>query len=126
MGKHPTPERNSYAIMEFDFSGLNTSNEEKFEKSFSDEVQQSVQRFLGMYKQIIPNAEHLIRQIEKKKDSGINVLGIAFNAASAFIFNIFSISTFTVQVEPARIIRTRFYLVRTRVIPAKKLYALPF
>jgi hypothetical protein len=112
--------------MEFDFSGLNTSNEEKFEKSFSDEVQQSVQRFLGMYKQIIPNAEHLIRQIEKKKDSGINVLGIAFNAASAFIFNIFSISTFTVQVEPARIIRTRFYLVRTRVIPAKKLYALPF
>ncbi|MDR1169426.1 MAG: AAA family ATPase, partial [Prevotellaceae bacterium] len=35
IGKHPTPERNSYAIMEFDFSGLNTSSEEAFAADFS-------------------------------------------------------------------------------------------
>jgi hypothetical protein len=38
IGKHPTPERNSYAIMEFDFSGLNTSSEEKFVTDFSKAV----------------------------------------------------------------------------------------
>jgi hypothetical protein len=80
-GKHPTPERNTYAVMKFDFSGLNTSDEKKFERSFSDKVQQGVQLFLELYKQIIPKAENLIKQIDEKKDSDIGVLGIAFNAA---------------------------------------------
>jgi hypothetical protein len=42
IGKHPTPERNSYAIMEF----LNTSSEEKFAKDFSKAVQSAVCKFL--------------------------------------------------------------------------------
>ena len=82
IGKHPTPERNSYAIMEFDFSGLNTSNEDDFQQTFYDKIKQSVQFFLGRYKQIIPNAEDLIRQMKEEKNLGINVLGIAFNAAA--------------------------------------------
>jgi hypothetical protein len=81
IGKHPTPEKNSYAIMEFDFSGLNTSDEKKFEISFSNKVQQSVLLFLERYQHIIPKAEYLIQQIGEQKYSDIGVLGIAFNAA---------------------------------------------
>jgi hypothetical protein len=80
IGKHPTPERNSYAIMDFDFSGLNPSTEEKIERSFSNQVQQTVRRFLDTYEQIIPNAEYLIRKIDEKKDPNIDVLSIAFDA----------------------------------------------
>jgi hypothetical protein len=81
IGKHPTPERNTYAILEFDFSGLNTSDEKSFKESFSEKVQQSVQLFLERYKQIIPKSEYLIQQIDEKKAPNIGVLGIAFNAA---------------------------------------------
>ncbi|MDR0757436.1 MAG: AAA family ATPase [Tannerella sp.] len=38
IGKHPTRERNGYAIMEFDFSGLNTSSEKGFVEDFSQAV----------------------------------------------------------------------------------------
>jgi hypothetical protein len=34
IGKHPTPEKNSYLVMAFDFSGLDTSSEEGFVSSF--------------------------------------------------------------------------------------------
>ncbi|MDR0682886.1 MAG: AAA family ATPase, partial [Dysgonamonadaceae bacterium] len=81
IGKHPTPEKNTYAIMEFDFSGLNTSDEESFKISFSNKVQQSVLLFLERYKHIIPKAEYLIQQIGEQKYSDIGVLDIAFNAA---------------------------------------------
>ena len=30
IGEHPTPRRNSYAVMEFDFSGLDTCTPEDF------------------------------------------------------------------------------------------------
>ena len=47
IGKHPTPERNSFVIMEFDFSGLDTGGEEEFRRSFSQKVQDAVCLFLG-------------------------------------------------------------------------------
>jgi hypothetical protein len=79
IGKHPTPERNSYAIMEFDFSGLNTSSEETFAKDFSQAVQDAVYVFLTEYKHIIPEAKSLLKQIEKK-DLGVNAMTSAFNS----------------------------------------------
>jgi hypothetical protein len=82
IGKHPTPERGSYAILKFDFSGLDTSGEEHFKESFSGKVQYAVRLFLNLYKKEIPDAEHLICQIDKKKKPGIDVLTMAFDAAS--------------------------------------------
>ena len=35
IGKHPTPLKNSYAVIEFDFSGLDTGSPERFQKSFA-------------------------------------------------------------------------------------------
>ncbi|MDR1330529.1 MAG: ATP-binding protein [Tannerella sp.] len=80
IGKHPTPERNSYAIMEFDFSGLNTSSEEAFARDFSQAVQETVCAFLRAYKHIIPEAEDLLQQIFGK-DPKVDVLTTAFSLA---------------------------------------------
>ena len=46
IGKNPTPRKNSYVVLEFDFSGIDTSGEEEFKKSFSGKIQILVQRFL--------------------------------------------------------------------------------
>jgi hypothetical protein len=80
IGKHPTPERNSCAILEFDFSGLDTSDEESFKKSFSRKVQNAVRRFLNIYEDTIPGSGLLIRRIDDK-DPGMDALEIAFDAA---------------------------------------------
>jgi hypothetical protein len=80
IGKHPTPERNSYAIMEFDFSGLNTSSEEKFATDFSQAVQDAVCKFLRAYEHIIPEAGDLLQRIFGKEPE-ISVMSDAFNLA---------------------------------------------
>ncbi|MDR0573806.1 MAG: ATP-binding protein [Tannerella sp.] len=90
IGKNPTPERNSYAILEFDFSGLDTSDEASFKLSFSRKVEDSVRLFLDLYRNIIPNSDLLIQQINEK-DPGIGALEIAFNAATGNRFRIFVI-----------------------------------
>jgi hypothetical protein len=81
IGKHPTPERNSYVILDFDFSGLDTSGEQEFKASFSERVQQSARHFLKLNRNLLPEAEELIRQIDTEKP-GISALNMAFNAAS--------------------------------------------
>jgi hypothetical protein len=35
IGKNPTPEQGTYAILHFDFSGLNTESHEEFKRAFS-------------------------------------------------------------------------------------------
>jgi hypothetical protein len=80
IGKHPTPERNTYTIMKFDFSGLDTSDEKSFKKDFSQAIHDAVCLFLKRYKHIMPDAEYLLRQISEKEPS-VNVLTTAFNAA---------------------------------------------
>jgi hypothetical protein len=90
IGRNPTPERNRYAILEFDFSGLNTNSESDFKKSFSREVQESVCKLMDDYENIIPDAQEHVRQI-KEKDLGIDSLKIAFNTASRYGFQIYTI-----------------------------------
>jgi hypothetical protein len=78
IGKHPTPERNAYAVMKFDFSGLDTSNEEKFVDSFSTHVRDMVYDFISTYRLIFPDSAYLLKMIWASK--GISALQIAFNA----------------------------------------------
>ncbi|MDR0506119.1 MAG: AAA family ATPase, partial [Dysgonamonadaceae bacterium] len=61
IGKNPTPERNSYAMLTFDFSGLDTSGEEEFKKSFSQKVEFSVRIFLNMNTTVFPDAKALMQ-----------------------------------------------------------------
>ncbi|MDR2680778.1 MAG: ATP-binding protein, partial [Tannerella sp.] len=83
IGKHPTPERNRYAILEFDFSGINTNSREGFITSFSRNVQLSVCKFFTDYEGIIPEARQTVREI-KDRDAGIDTVNIAFNALSDY------------------------------------------
>ncbi|MDR2087515.1 MAG: AAA family ATPase, partial [Dysgonamonadaceae bacterium] len=66
IGKHPTPKHNSYAVIEFDFSGLDTSNEESFVKSFSSNIQQAILTFLEDHAMSVPNTIEYLRECHEK------------------------------------------------------------
>jgi hypothetical protein len=80
IGKHPTPEKNSYAILKFDFSGLNTSSEEGFRIAFNNAVQTSVRDFFNAYSHIFSQAALYSREINEA-DLGIMALDKVFSAA---------------------------------------------
>ncbi|WP_158648209.1 AAA family ATPase, partial [Candidatus Symbiothrix dinenymphae] len=50
IGKHPTPKKNAYAVLKFDFSGIDTSNEDRFRTSFSGKIQKAVRQFVALYR----------------------------------------------------------------------------
>jgi len=80
IGDNPTPCKNGYAVMEFDFSGLDTGSQEDFKKSFSGNVQDTVQGFLKKYASVFDQAEALINKIENNK-SGIGAMKVVYDAA---------------------------------------------
>ncbi|GHV67302.1 hypothetical protein FACS1894199_12510 [Bacteroidia bacterium] len=90
IGKHPTPERNSYAILHFDFSGLDTSGEQEFVKSFSGGVELTIRSFIYTYRSIIPDSAALIQRIDQTHP-GNSALQIAFEAINAAGKNIYVI-----------------------------------
>ncbi|MDR2169581.1 MAG: AAA family ATPase, partial [Planctomycetaceae bacterium] len=52
IGQNPTPLKNSYAVMEFDFSGIDTSGIGEFRNSFTGNVKQTVIGFLTSHKNL--------------------------------------------------------------------------
>ncbi|GAP72800.1 AAA ATPase [Candidatus Symbiothrix dinenymphae] len=80
IGKHPTPEKNSYAVLRFDFSGMDTSSEEGFKHSFNNNVQTSVRQFFRNYQYVFSEAEYYLEQM-KKETLGIMSMDLVFNAA---------------------------------------------
>ncbi|GHT51682.1 hypothetical protein AGMMS49982_09780 [Bacteroidia bacterium] len=80
IGKHPTPERNTYAVMRFDFSGLDTSSEKGFVDSFSSNVQSTIRNFFRLYALVFPEANKYVEQIDEEKP-GIKSLEKVFSAA---------------------------------------------
>jgi hypothetical protein len=75
IGKNPTRRKNSYAVLEFDFSGINTTCEEEFKISFSRKVQETIVKFLADYRTVFPDADALIQRINEK-DPGVDSLNI--------------------------------------------------
>jgi hypothetical protein len=90
IGQNPTPERNSYAVMVFDFSGVDTTSEEAFKASFPQCVQESVCDFLAYYRNIFPDAEQELLQI-KKKPGDVDALDAAVGVARRSKVNIYLI-----------------------------------
>jgi hypothetical protein len=82
IGKHPTPEKNDYAILKFDFSGIDTTSEKDFRISFSDKVQESVKDFFIAYQNTFSKAEYYIDQIDKLKP-GTAAISRTISAAKA-------------------------------------------
>jgi len=90
IGKNPTPRKNGYAVMEFDFSGLDTTSPDNFIKSFKQNVQRTVCYFLEKYKSIFPRAMELIEAITRNGE-GIGSLRTAIDTAMIANIKIFVI-----------------------------------
>ncbi|MDR3198707.1 MAG: ATP-binding protein [Planctomycetaceae bacterium] len=92
IGQNPTPYKNSYAVMEFDFSGIDTSDANNFRNSFLDSVKFTVYRFLQRHKNLFPEAEQFIQQLNSEQTtSSLSILDTAFNIADNAQIKIFVI-----------------------------------
>lgn len=80
IGKNPTPEHNSYAVLRFDFSGMDTSSEEGFKFAFNRNVQTSVRNFFRLYENIFHDAKKYVEQIDDE-NPGVQTLDKVFSAA---------------------------------------------
>jgi len=88
IGKNPTRRKNSYAVMSFNFSGLNTRSEEGFVKSFANRVQNTITKFISLYRDFIPNADTAIQEIKTEK-SGVDSFNILFEIIEPIKLKIF-------------------------------------
>ena len=77
IGKNPTPRKNSYAVMNFNFSGIDTSGENEFKISFSRRIQETGASFIAGYRNLFSEADALIQRINKK-EPGIGVMDIVY------------------------------------------------
>jgi hypothetical protein len=75
IGKYPTSERNLYAVLKFDFSGIDSEN---FKESFSQNVRETVCNFLDKYRDYIPEFEQKKQGIENDFD-GLSVMDTAIS-----------------------------------------------
>lgn len=53
IGKHPTPLHNSYLVLLFDFSGIDTETKETTYKGFLDNVKYGIRQFMGNYAELL-------------------------------------------------------------------------
>ena len=81
IGKNPTPERGMYAVLKFNFSGLNTNSNKEFKRSFTDRVQETVWAFLKKYENVFDSSAVLLNSLNER-NPGLETLTMAFNAAT--------------------------------------------
>jgi hypothetical protein len=83
IGRHPTPEKNRYLIMDFDFSGLDTSDENHFSVSFNRKIESTVRAFIFRYENLIPDAAALAQKaLDADSGLGADALDMAFQAVT--------------------------------------------
>jgi hypothetical protein len=82
IGQHPTTLHNSFFVLNLDFSGIDTFNEDEFRKSFAQSVRKNVRRSLIPYKNITPKALELVDTINRNQ-SGIECMEMFFDLAMA-------------------------------------------
>ncbi|WP_425447946.1 AAA family ATPase [Dethiothermospora halolimnae] len=70
ISKNPTVLKNSYFMLELDFSGLNTSNKETLEYSFKSKLREAIIRFLYKYKQYFDDIIKVEKEIKEVNDVG--------------------------------------------------------
>lgn len=49
IGQHPTPKKNKYWILRFDFSGINTNSDEQTKQGFLFKVRYGIEKFIHEY-----------------------------------------------------------------------------
>ena len=68
IGKNPTKLRNSYFVINFDFSGLDSFDVESFKNSFTTAMRNSIARFLTEHRFVIENYDELKEKLETYDD----------------------------------------------------------
>jgi hypothetical protein len=88
IGKHPTPKRNSYLIFRFNFSGLDTLTEEKFNVSFPQKVQDVVRSFMDNYAHLFPKGDIYNAQIDAEQPGAASLQKVlnATNSANKKLY----------------------------------------
>jgi hypothetical protein len=66
IGKNPTPKRNSYFVMKFNFSGLDTSGVESFKISFTEQIRNSIEIFFNDHKDVLKNYQDLKKELSQR------------------------------------------------------------
>ena len=66
IGKHPTSKRNSYFVMKFNFSGLDTSDVESFKVSMTESIRNNIEMFFINHKNILQNTPELIKELSQR------------------------------------------------------------
>ncbi|KAA6301483.1 MAG: hypothetical protein EZS26_002357 [Candidatus Ordinivivax streblomastigis] len=90
IGKHPTPKKNSYVVLKFNFSGLDTNSEESFRLSFSGKIQQAILTLLEDHSAFIPDTDQYIREC-KETFSIAERMNVTYRAASSINRKVFVI-----------------------------------
>ncbi|MDR3196225.1 MAG: ATP-binding protein [Planctomycetaceae bacterium] len=91
IGQNPTPEKNSYAVLKFDFSGLNTlGGADVFTSSFHQKIRSTIRKFLDDHKNIFPDTIDIIRQINREQPN-LSIVDWAFDIAQSAGIKIFVI-----------------------------------
>ncbi|MDR1268712.1 MAG: AAA family ATPase, partial [Planctomycetaceae bacterium] len=91
IGQHPTPRKNSYAVMAFNFSGIDTVSVDGFRNSFCENIRHTVCRFLGEHENIFPKSDQIIDQINDRKYPALAALDWSFRIAQLAKIKIFVI-----------------------------------
>ena len=74
IGKHPTKEVNSYMVLSFDFSGIDTATHESTYQGFLDNVKYGTSVFLSAYRTFFTEAQYQIIQNAKSPEAVIKHL----------------------------------------------------
>jgi hypothetical protein len=88
IGKNPTKDRNTFAMLNFNFSGVDTSSEDTFRFSFLTTIEGCVCEFLDRYRNIFVDADGLMADA---KGSRVGALSLAYRAANRANVRIFVI-----------------------------------
>ena len=83
IGQNPTPKRNSYFVMKFDFSGLDTSTVEDFKISFTEAIKMSIKSFFVEHQDEIENYKELIQELNSL-DKVRSYIEFAFSIINEF------------------------------------------
>jgi hypothetical protein len=70
IGNNPTKKANSYFVMNFNFSGLDTSDVESFKTSFTEKIRNNIELFFINHKDILKNIEDLIKELSQRSTVG--------------------------------------------------------
>ena len=68
IGQNPTENANKYFVMNFDFSGIDTSDVESFKNSFSSAIKGSIVKFLTTHRSVICDVDVMKKELNMLND----------------------------------------------------------